>query len=419
MSNSTIKREYLGPDMEDRYQKLRRVSTASSDSTIMLSPFDGDRLSRADYRIEERLGSGAFGTVYRAFHFASGEHIAVKQVPRSVNPIWQSRELNILLCNHPNILKTYDHYLDDYGMEILMELCVSDLSSRMSRGSLSIGYIRTIAFEILLGLSYLLQQGLLHRDLKPSNILLTEEGHVKICDFGLSCQLYENSPDSPKTAGVVTPRYRAPEQFFYSADYSGAADVWSVGCIIAEMILGKPIFDARTEIIHATEIIQLLQPLQPFTPGRGHSVEMANIFNVLGGMNTTNPENSLKNLLTSRLFSIQQSECEHCGGQFQHCLCQHLRHENVELINLVMSMLTFYPSDRITASDSLSHAAFNVFKESEGNRRRDESVKQVWCRRIREREQRERVSMDNCHNRAAKEQSLYSTMFHKHPASAV
>ena len=104
---------------------------------------------------------------------------------------------------------------------------------------------REILRQILEGVLYLHENNILHRDLKPDNILISEDGFVKITDFDLAREI---DLTKPMSRGVATIYYRAPEIFYGDTKYSFSLDIWSVGCILAELILREPLFKGRNEI---------------------------------------------------------------------------------------------------------------------------------------------------------------------------
>jgi serine/threonine protein kinase len=114
--------------------------------------------------------------------------------------------------------------------------------------------IRAVIKQILEGVNFLHERGLLHRDLKPENILISQEGTIKIADFDLSREL----SNGPLSRGVVTIYYRPPEVFYGDTNYDFSLDMWSVGCILAEMILREPIFKGRSELDVMYKIYEVL-----------------------------------------------------------------------------------------------------------------------------------------------------------------
>lgn len=101
--------------------------------------------------------------------------------------------------------------------------------------------------QLLLGLQHCHERGILHRDIKASNLLIDKNGMLKIADFGLA-NYYRPKPKRPQTSRVVTLWYRAPELLLGSTDYGVGIDLWSAGCLLAEMFIGRPILPGRNEV---------------------------------------------------------------------------------------------------------------------------------------------------------------------------
>jgi glycogen synthase kinase 3 beta len=104
--------------------------------------------------------------------------------------------------------------------------------------------IRNYMRQILEGMSYVHEREICHRDLKPENILLTEDGIIKICDFGSAKILNEDATNTPY---IVSRYYRAPELILACSDYSNKIDIWAIGCIFAELMTLRPLFPGKTE----------------------------------------------------------------------------------------------------------------------------------------------------------------------------
>ena len=107
--------------------------------------------------------------------------------------------------------------------------------------------VKCYVHQLISGLEHCHKRGVLHRDIKGSNLLLDNEGTLKIADFGLAT-FYDPNHKHPMTSRVVTLWYRAPELLLGATDYGVGIDLWSAGCILAELLAGRPIMPGRTEV---------------------------------------------------------------------------------------------------------------------------------------------------------------------------
>jgi mitogen-activated protein kinase 15 len=127
----------------------------------------------------------------------------------------------------------------------------TDLYHAIYESALEEVHRKYILYQLLLGLHYLHSARLVHRDLKPSNLLLSPQCHLKICDFGLVRHLGSHHEDvAVMTEGVATRWYRAPELLLGSQTYNEKVDLWSVGCILAEMLIKNPLFNCNSTLSH-------------------------------------------------------------------------------------------------------------------------------------------------------------------------
>jgi serine/threonine protein kinase len=208
------------------------------------------------FRVVEPIGQGAFGFVFAAMEeMASGvvRNVAIKKV----KGIWAScamtcrviREIVVMRqVDHPNLLKLEEIYIQPKHhfkeIYIITELMETDLASVIkTRQELDTSQIRLIFYQLASGLSYLHAMGVIHRDLKPRNILLNGNCDVKICDFGLATHFPAHEP---KTAYICTRWYRAPELLLGNQHYDTKIDVFSTGCILAEMVGSMPLLPGRS-----------------------------------------------------------------------------------------------------------------------------------------------------------------------------
>lgn len=188
-------------------------------------------------------------------------------------PLTSLREINILTSlDHPNIVNVSEVVMDGSGISsavyMVMEYLEHDLKrvSEMQRHRFTVSQAKCLMLQLLSGVDYLHENWVIHRDLKFSNILYNNKGEVKICDFGLARQY--GSPLQTYTHMVVTLWYRAPELLLGIQKYSTAVDMWSMGCVMAELLKGKPLFDGKSELAQLDKIIKTMgSPTDENWPG--------------------------------------------------------------------------------------------------------------------------------------------------------
>lgn len=274
------------------------------------------------------VGMGAFGLVCSAMDKLTGQNVAVKKIMKpfltSVLAKRTYRELKLLKhLRHENLITLDDIFLSPLeDIYFVTELQGTDLHRLLTSRPLEKQFIQYFTYQILRGLKYVHSAGVIHRDLKPSNILINENCDLKICDFGLA-----RIQDPQMTGYVSTRYYRAPEIMLTWQKYDTEVDLWSVGCVLAEMIEGKPLF-----------------------PGRDHVHQFSIITELLGSppsdvIDTICSENTLRfvQLLPHR-DPIPFSE--------RFALCTHVEPEAIDLLS---KMLIFDPKKRISAADALQH----------------------------------------------------------------
>ncbi|KAI6084625.1 cell division control protein [Hypoxylon rubiginosum] len=197
-----------------------------------------------DYRLGECLGKGAFGSVYKAFNWGTGEAVAVKQIKLDNLPKSELRmieaEIDLLKnLNHDNIVKYIGFVKSVDCLNIILEYCENGSLHSICKayGKFPENLVGVYMTQVLQGLQYLHDQGVIHRDIKGANILTTKDGKVKLADFGVSTSTLAG-PD--KEAQVVgTPYWMAPE-IIELCGATPASDIWSLGCTVIELLSGKP-----------------------------------------------------------------------------------------------------------------------------------------------------------------------------------
>ncbi|XP_021746542.1 cyclin-dependent kinase G-2-like [Chenopodium quinoa] len=212
-----------------------------------------------------KIDEGTYGVVYRAKDKKTGEIVALKKVKmekeREGFPLTSLREINILLSlHHPSIVDVKEvvvgSNLDSIFM--VMEYMEHDLKALMEtmKQPFSQSEVKCLMLQLLDGIKYLHDNWVLHRDLKTSNLLMNNQGELKICDFGLARQY--GSPLKPYTHLVVTLWYRSPELLLGAKEYSTAIDMWSLGCIMAELLSKEPLFNGKSEFDQLDKIFRIL-----------------------------------------------------------------------------------------------------------------------------------------------------------------
>jgi serine/threonine protein kinase len=206
-----------------------------------------------DYELGELLGSGTVGDAYRARHRESGQQAVIKllQSHAATEPEMQQRFVREVAIaerlNHPNIVRHYDCGLADDRIYFAMELvnCGTLKDVLRHRETLPWREVVDCGIQICAALDHAHKLGVIHRDLKPANLFLGEDGNVKVGDFGLARDL-NRSRLTIDGQTVGTCRYMPPEQIAGEAELTGAVDLYALGCMMYEMLVGRTPFDGRT-----------------------------------------------------------------------------------------------------------------------------------------------------------------------------
>jgi len=216
----------------------------------------------------KKVGSGAYGTVASFKDSRTGEKVAVKKITDAFHDLIDGkrilREVRLLRgFKQDNLICILDMYPPDHpdfdDIYIVTDLMETDLHKVIySKQVLNDEHHQYFSYQTLRGLLYLHSANVVHRDLKPSNILVNKNCDLKICDFGLA-RGYGGDDDDPNlTDYVVTRWYRAPEVVLLASEYTKSIDVWSVGCILCELIGRKPIFPGKDHLNQIKVILQYL-----------------------------------------------------------------------------------------------------------------------------------------------------------------
>jgi len=212
----------------------------------------------------EKLGEGTYGIVYKAKNKETGEIVALKRIRLDSEdegvPCTAIREISLIKqLQHPNIVRLYDVVHTEKKLTLVFEFLDQDLKKYLDAcgdTGLDPYTIKSFLFQLLQGVAYCHQHRVLHRDLKPQNLLINMEGELKLADFGLARAF--GIPVRSYTHEVVTLWYRAPDVLMGSKKYSTPVDIWSVGCIFAEMANGRPLFPGSSEKDQLHRIFKVL-----------------------------------------------------------------------------------------------------------------------------------------------------------------
>jgi len=216
------------------------------------------------FRRLEKLGEGTYGVVYKARDVNTGDTLALKKIRLDAEdegiPSTAIREISLLKqLQHPNIVRLYDVILTDQKLTLVFEFLDQDLKKYLdSFGDNGLDSRTTKSFlqQLLHGICHCHENRVLHRDLKPQNLLINREGELKLADFGLARSF--GIPVRSYTHEVVTLWYRSPEVLLGSRHYSTPIDLWSVGCIFAEIASGRPLFPGRNDSDQLLKIFKVL-----------------------------------------------------------------------------------------------------------------------------------------------------------------
>lgn len=292
-------------------------------------------LKADSYEKLEKIGQGTYSTVFRARDLESRKIVALKKVrfdnfePESVR--FMAREILILRrLDHPNIIKLDGIITSRMSCSIYLvfEYMEHDITGLLSCPDIkfSESQIKCYVKQLLSGLDHCHSRGIMHRDIKGSNLLVNNEGILKIADFGLA-NFFGSGRRQPLTSRVVTLWYRPPELLLGSTDYTAAVDLWSVGCVFAELLLGKPILQGRTEV-----------------------EQLHKIFKLCGSP----PDDYWKKsrLPHATIFKPQQP--------YDSCLRENFKDLPATAVNLIATLLSVEPYKRGTASSALASEYFTT-----------------------------------------------------------
>uniref|UniRef100_A0A8C1V242 [tau protein] kinase n=1 Tax=Cyprinus carpio TaxID=7962 RepID=A0A8C1V242_CYPCA len=243
------------------------LSYSGKVTTVVATPGQGpDRPQEVSYTDIKVIGNGSFGVVYQARLIDSQEMVAIKKVLQDKR--FKNRELQIMRkLDHCNIvrLRYFFYSSGEKKDEVYLNLVLDFVPETVyrvarhfnkSKTIIPIIYVKVYMYQLFRSLAYIHSQGVCHRDIKPQNLLVDPDTAVlKLCDFGSAKQLIRGEPN---VSYICSRYYRAPELIFGATDYTSNIDIWSAGCVLAELLLGQPIFPGDSGVDQLVEIIKVL-----------------------------------------------------------------------------------------------------------------------------------------------------------------
>ncbi|KAF1813291.1 glycogen synthase kinase-like protein-3 beta [Eremomyces bilateralis CBS 781.70] len=304
------------------------------------------------------VGNGSFGVVFQTKLSPSGEDAAIKRVLQDKR--FKNRELQIMrIVRHPNIveLKAFYYSNGERKDEVYLNLILEFVPETVYRASRWFNKMKTVMpilevklyiYQLFRALAYIHSQGICHRDIKPQNLLLDPAtGILKLCDFGSAKILVENEPN---VSYICSRYYRAPELIFGATNYTTKIDVWSTGCVMAELMLGQPLFPGESGIDQLVEIIKVLG-----TPTRDQ----------IRTMNPNYMEHKFPQIKPhpfSKVFK-PASRRRAPSGRPASDIAQVFRKADADAIDLISKLLEYTPTQRLSAIDAMVHPFFDQLRD--------------------------------------------------------
>ncbi|XP_063702476.1 cyclin-dependent kinase 2 [Culicoides brevitarsis] len=225
------------------------------------------------YNKIDKIGEGTYGIVYRAYNKSTNEYVALKRIRLDNEsegvPSTAIREIALLKeLQHHSIVRLEDVVLANDSIYLVFEFLDMDLKRMLDKSKhlFTQALVKSYMYQMLDAMAFCHKHRILHRDLKPQNLLVDRRGHIKLADFGLA-RIF-NFPMRRYTHEVITLWYRAPEILLGTKMYATGIDIWSIGCIFAEMIMKKPLFPGDSEIDQLYRIFrQMGTPTEDSWPG--------------------------------------------------------------------------------------------------------------------------------------------------------
>ncbi|CAN0089207.1 unnamed protein product [Ectocarpus sp. 12 AP-2014] len=285
------------------------------------------------FEICQKLGKGAYGVVWKAIEKRTRQVLALKKcfdAFRNATDAQRTfREIMYLqaLAGHDNLIRLQHVVKAENGRDIYLTFdhMETDLHAVIRANILEEIHKKYIIYQLVKALKFMHSADLLHRDIKPSNLLLNSDCHVKLCDFGLCRNIAETAGPQPHLTDYVATRwYRAPEILLGSPRYTKGVDMWAVGCILGEMLSGRPTFPGTSTMNQLEKIME--------STGRPSPEDVQSIKSPFAGT-------MLESIPPTRQLSLNEV----------------FSSASAQALDLMSQCLQFNPDKRVRAADALKH----------------------------------------------------------------
>ena len=323
-----------------------------------------DRHVLRKYDVVQKLGKGAYGIVWRVQHKQSEKPFALKKIfdafQNATDAQRTYREVIFLreLAGHEHIVTLLNVLKadNDRDLYLVFEYMETDLHSAIRANILEEIHKQYIIYQAFKALKYMHSAQLVHRDMKPANLLLNSECLMKVADFGLARSRHaRDNHDDNMTDYVATRWYRAPEILIGSSSYGFAVDVWSLGCIFAEMLSGKPCFSG-TSTLNQIEVI--VDRMGKPSEAEIESFESPYAATMLDSLETRVGSETPTVLSTDEARARWRTWVESKAPAME-------EPTKTDVVDLLLQTMRFSKHDRLDAQKGLEHAYCAQFRDPE------------------------------------------------------
>mmetsp|Transcript_1619 Transcript_1619/g.6125 ORF Transcript_1619/g.6125 Transcript_1619/m.6125 type:complete len:397 (-) Transcript_1619:127-1317(-) len=322
---------------DEVYEALRVDGNPNEAGHTVVTGVPGSNLPEISYETVRVVGNGSFGVVFQATQLETGDTVAIKKVLQDKR--FKNRELQIMkMMHHTNVVGLkHCFYSTNEKREVYLNLVlefvpdtVHRIGKHYSKSAQRVPslYVKLYTYQMARALANIHAEGVCHRDIKPQNLLVDTATHqLKLCDFGSAKVLRR---DEPNISYICSRYYRAPELIFGATQYTTAIDMWSLGCVMAELLLGSPLFPGESGVDQLVEIIKVLG-----TPTRGQ----------IRDMNPSYTE-----------FKFPQIKSHPWSKVFHKRL-------SPDALDLIGQLLVYSPETRTTGLEACSHPYFDELRD--------------------------------------------------------